>query len=110
MPSSPSRAFTAVLQALVWLLVSLGADAAPTAAPNYSIRNWQTEDGLPQNSVTAIVQTRDGYLWLGTYSGLVRFDGVRFTVFDSDNTPSLKNARVTGLFEDAEGTLWIGHE
>jgi signal transduction histidine kinase/ligand-binding sensor domain-containing protein len=86
-----------------WLL---GADLPA----QYLIRRWQTEQGLPQNSVTAIVQTRDGYLWFGTYAGLVRFDGVRFQVFDADTTPELVNSRVTSLFEGADGTLWIGHE
>ena len=70
----------------------------------------QSEDGLPQNAVTAIVQTHDGFLWIGTYGGLVRFDGVQFTVFDGGNTPELQNSRVTALAEDPSGTLWIGHE
>ena len=77
---------------------------------DYSISVWQTEQGLPQDSVTAIVQTREGYLWLGTYNGLVRFDGVRFKVFDTSNTPEFGDNRITSLFEDADGTLWIGHE
>ncbi len=77
---------------------------------NYFTRVLQTEDGLPQNAVTAIVQTRDGYLWLGTYNGLARFDGVRFTVFAEGPTPELQSSRVTSLFEDHEGALWIGHE
>jgi signal transduction histidine kinase/ligand-binding sensor domain-containing protein len=93
------------------LLYGDGIFSAPVwAAPNYFIRTWQVENGLPQNSVTAVVQTRDGYLWLGTYSGLARFDGVRFTVFDGDNIPELRNSRVTSLFEAEDGTLWIGHE
>jgi len=70
-----------------------------SAAPDYFVRTWQAEQGLPQNKVTAVVQTRDGYLWAGTYSGLVRFDGMRFTVFDGNNTPELRNSRVTSLFE-----------
>jgi len=78
--------------------------------PNYFTHVLQTEDGLPQNAVTAIVQTRDGYLWLGTYNGLVRFDGVRFTVFSESTTPELQSSRVTSLFEDDAGHLWIGHE
>jgi ligand-binding sensor domain-containing protein len=69
---------------------------------------WQTEQGLPQNSIHAICQTRDGYLWLGTQEGLVRFDGVRFTVFDNRNTPELKRNDVNALWEDREGSLWIG--
>jgi signal transduction histidine kinase/streptogramin lyase len=80
------------------------------AAPNYFTRTWQVEQGLPQNKVTAVVQTRDGYLWVGTYNGLARFDGVRFTVFDDNNTPELRSSRITSLFESADGTLWIGTE
>jgi len=74
------------------------------------MRVWQTEDGLPQNMVTSAVQTKDGYLWFGTYNGLVRFNGERFQVFDSANTPELQDRRISCLFEDAQGTLWIGHE
>jgi ligand-binding sensor domain-containing protein/signal transduction histidine kinase len=77
---------------------------------NYFTHLWQSEDGLPQNAVTSIAQTRDGYLWVGTYGGLARFDGIRFTRFDPSNYPQLKSSRVTSLFEDREGSLWIGHE
>lgn len=69
---------------------------------------WQVKDGLPQNSVTQIVQTRDGYLWLGTFEGLVRFDGVHFEVFDKSNTPQLKSNFVNALIEGSDGSLWIG--
>ncbi|HRH42789.1 MAG TPA: two-component regulator propeller domain-containing protein, partial [Pyrinomonadaceae bacterium] len=65
---------------------------------------------MPQNTVTSMVQTRDGYLWLGTFGGLVRFDGVRFTTFNTANTPSLHSNRVMSLYEDQEATLWIGTE
>ena len=71
---------------------------------------WTTENGLPQNSVTAIVQSRDGYLWLSTFGGLARFDGVRFTIFNSANTPGLKSNRITALIEDRRGILWLGTE
>src|SRR5471030_3229482 len=81
-----------------------------SAAPNYFTRTWQVEQELPQNKVTAVVQTRDGYLWVGTYNGLARFDGVRFTGFDNNNTPELRSSRITSLFETADGTLWIGTE
>lgn len=69
---------------------------------------WTTEEGLPQNSVNDIVQTGDGYLWLATFGGLVRFDGVKFTIFNSGNTPGLKNNRLISLYEDRDGTLWGG--
>jgi len=60
--------------------------------------------------VIAITQTRDGYLWLGTLYGLVRFDGIRFTVFDEINTPALNSGRIVHLFEDSQSNFWIGTE
>ncbi|MBC8095459.1 MAG: hypothetical protein H7Y43_06580 [Akkermansiaceae bacterium] len=86
------------------------AAAVSTNAPNYFMRVWQVESGLPQNKVSAIWQTRDGYLWVGTYSGLARFDGIRFTVFDTKNTPGLCSSRIACLFEGHDGALWIGHD
>jgi signal transduction histidine kinase/ligand-binding sensor domain-containing protein len=76
----------------------------------FLVTKWTTEDGLPQNTVTSIVQTRNGYLWIGTFGGLVRFDGIKFTVFNSANTPALMSNRVLCLFEDKRGVLWIGSE
>jgi diguanylate cyclase (GGDEF)-like protein len=58
--------------------------------------------------VTAVVQTRDGYLWVGTVEGLVRFDGVRSVIFDKSNTPAFANNWVRCLLEDRSGRLWIG--
>lgn len=71
--------------------------------------NWQTQHGLPSNKVTALVQTRDGYMWIGTSEGLVRFDGVGFTLFDSSNVSAIKDNSVTCLYEAEDGILWIGH-
>lgn len=73
-------------------------------------QRWTTENGLPQNTVTSIVQTREGYLWLGTFGGLVRFDGVRFTTFNTANTPALRSNRIIKVYKDPQGTLWIGAE
>src|SRR5258707_14859881 len=69
---------------------------------------WTAENGLPQNTVATVTQTRDGYLWLGTYEGLVRFDGVKFTVFDMSNTPAMKSNQIRVLYEGHDGSLWIG--
>ncbi len=77
---------------------------------HFALRVWQAENGLPETSVTRALQTSDGYLWLGTYGGLVRFDGARFIVFDSSNTPGMNSSRVTSIFEAGDKTLWIGHE
>ncbi len=89
--------------------------AAPAAAldPDVPLSHlehavWTSDSGLPQNSVTAILQARDGYLWLGTQEGLVRFDGVRFTIFDTRNTPALSDDWVQALAETRDGAIWIG--
>lgn len=65
---------------------------------------------MPQNSVISIVQTRDGYLCLGTLNGLARFDGRQFTVFDESNTPGLDSSKVIRVFQDSKGNLWLGTE
>lgn len=78
--------------------------------PRLSIRVWQVRDGLPQNQIRAIEQTRDGYLWLATFDGLARFDGIRFVVFNRANTPALRSNIFTALFEDRAGNLWIGSD
>ncbi|MCP4152972.1 MAG: response regulator [bacterium] len=76
----------------------------------YNLDHWSQADGLPQNSVEIIIRTRDGYLWLGTHEGLVRFDGVRFEVFDKKKVKAFYNQRVQELFQDREGNLWIGFD
>jgi signal transduction histidine kinase/ligand-binding sensor domain-containing protein/DNA-binding response OmpR family regulator len=74
----------------------------------YHQDTWTTDQGLPQNTVLSVLESHDGYLWFGTELGLVRFDGLRFTVFDKSNTPELKNNVVTALLEDHAQNLWIG--
>jgi signal transduction histidine kinase/ligand-binding sensor domain-containing protein len=74
----------------------------------YRFETRSTDNGLPQNTVQAILQTRDGYMWFTTSDGLVRFDGVRFVVFDKATTPGLGSNRFLSLYEDADGTLWAG--
>ena len=88
------------------LLLRTG-QSVTAAAADYLVDVWDTEHNLPSSTVTAIAQTPDGYLWVGTYNGLARFDGVRFVNFDPVNTPALSQARVQGLFVDTNGTLWI---
>jgi signal transduction histidine kinase/ligand-binding sensor domain-containing protein len=78
------------------------------AVTQYVHESWTTDDGLPQNSVGAILQTRDGYLWFGTQEGLVRFDGVRFTTWDRENSPFLKSPDIVALAEAGNGDLYIG--
>jgi ligand-binding sensor domain-containing protein/tRNA A-37 threonylcarbamoyl transferase component Bud32 len=74
----------------------------------YALNTWKTERGLPNNTILDIAQDRSGYLWLGTAEGLVRFDGFRFTVFNSGNTVEFRDNIVNNLYIDRRGTLWIG--
>jgi ligand-binding sensor domain-containing protein len=92
------------------LLSSLCFAVHSPASSSLSYDVWPMDESWEQDTVTSIVQTRNGYLWLGTYTGLVRFDGVRFFTFDSAKSPGLQNNRITSLYEDAEGVLWLGHE
>ncbi|MFL6447066.1 MAG: two-component regulator propeller domain-containing protein [Bryobacteraceae bacterium] len=73
----------------------------------FTHQNWQAGQGLPQNSITSIAQTKEGYLWVGTEEGLARFDGIRFTVFDKQNS-MLKSQVIRALLTDHWGDLWIG--
>lgn len=74
----------------------------------WSVQHWTTEDDLPQNSIQSLAQTPDGYLWIGTYSGLARFDGDRFKVFNVGNTPGMVSDSISKMCVDRSGTLWIG--
>jgi signal transduction histidine kinase/ligand-binding sensor domain-containing protein len=84
--------------------------AASSALAQYRFDSWTTENGLPNNWVMALRQTRDGYLWLTTANGVARFDGVNFWVFNKVNTPGLTTNWFSyrALWEDAQGNLWMG--
>lgn len=84
--------------------------SSPPACAQYSFDSWTTDNGLPQNGLRAIVQTPDGYLWFTTFDGLVRFDGVRFTVFNRSNSKGIHSNRFTNLYVDQEGSLWAATE
>ena len=95
------------------VLAACAADITRAVEPatplaNYGRQSWAMESGLPQNTVQALAQTRDGFVWAGTEAGLVRFDGVSFTVFDRNSTPALPGNDVRCLLETADGALWIG--
>ncbi len=97
------------LSVLFFALVAPAALALnPAEKPaNYTVTRWDAEDGLPHNSVRQILQTHDGYLWMGTNQGLARFDGLAFTIFSSPETPGLPGNQITSLAETADGSLWI---
>jgi ligand-binding sensor domain-containing protein len=100
LPSSVSRTLALVI---VFCIV-------PLAHAQYIFDHWTTDTGLPQDSIMALLQSRDGYVWMTTRAGLVRFDGIRFRVFDRANTPGItSNAfSVFNLIEDRQGGLWAG--
>ena len=91
------------------------SDVAARARVDLSVEqlhtsSWGSDDGLPSDRVFDLLQTRDGYLWIGTDEGLVRFDGVRFHVFNQTNTSALASNTVIELYETGDGTLWAGTE
>ncbi|KAA6457848.1 diguanylate cyclase [Acidobacteria bacterium AB60] len=108
--------FRFLLRSAGWLMVlSLGLGGArlrglnpSRAVTQYIQSSWTIENGLPQNSVHAIAQTPDGFLWLGTEEGLTRFDGVEFTTFNHANTPGLPSDYIVALAVGRDGRLWVG--
>ena len=79
------------------------------AVSQYKIDLWQTEQGLPLNTVQALMQSRDGGLWVGTAGGLARFDGKRFVTFEAAQSPEAASQPIFALLEDRQGRIWIGH-
>jgi diguanylate cyclase (GGDEF)-like protein len=117
LPREDSRRRARLLQSLGCFLLALAPLLSSTTASALESRRaltqarltiWTPEAGLPQSTIDAILQSRDGYLWMGTEEGLVRFDGARFVVTDRQNAPALRAAFVSSLFESGDGALWIG--
>ena len=96
-----------VLRGGAWAIASLAIAPSAHAGPRFD--TWSIESGLPQNSVNDILQTPDGYLWLATFGGLVRFDGVRFVVFDR-SVAGIGSLRIRTLHVDRAGALWAATE
>ncbi len=101
--------FMRPLQAATHASATGVADAAKKSINRYKVDVWETEQGLPQNTVQTLFQTRNGHLWVGTTGGLARFDGTRFVTFESSAVPELIAGSIFGFMEDAQGNLWIGH-
>ncbi len=95
-----------------YLLITLAFSPVAFALdPNKALTQYVHEvwqDELPQNTIHSITQTKDGYIWLATYEGLVRFDGVSFYTFNKYNTEEIKSNYVFYLYTDHNGDLWIG--
>jgi ligand-binding sensor domain-containing protein/signal transduction histidine kinase len=92
--------------ALAYARTAAATDAAP--AKEYTRRIWRIQDGLPEDTVQAIQQSQDGYLWIGTTGGLVRFDGSHFHLYDHATTPALFDNSVFCVLPARDGSMWIG--
>ncbi len=87
------------------LATRLDAVTQHTLPDGYTRRVWQTQDGLPENTVQAFAQTPDHYLWIGTSGGLVRFDGARFLAFDRGNTTPIHENSIFCLTVSHDGSV-----
>ena len=106
-PRAVNRA--AVRWAAVIFLAAVAALASErSSVPDFLLRNWDMDDGLPSTRINAIARTPDGYLWVGTPNGLSRFDGARFVVFDAASSPPLKDSYARSLLVRRDESLLIG--
>jgi|GEM_PF-1134207 len=107
-----------MLPIVIFVALQVGALQAGVRAPvmqdtaraitQYKLEQWTDANGLPQNSIWAVAQTPDQFLWIATEQGLIRFDGDRFEVFNPTNTPAFRRSQLLALAVGPDGTLWIG--
>lgn len=100
-------AFAACLCGWPWIS---NATEASTNDRAHTVTVWRAKDGLPSDRIRSLVQDRTGFLWIATFSGVARFDGVRFRPYDVANSPGLPNNLVNALFADRSGRIWLGHD
>src|ERR1035437_9080700 len=109
MPFNHMRSIKSCLCVLLLFAWSVGTAEVVSSSDDYVVQLWDTDSGLPHSTVTGVVQTPDGYVWIGTlHGGLARFDGSRFVNFHPGNTPELSSIEIFKLLVDDSGTLWIG--
>lgn len=107
--TNAGRVWIQIALVFFWLPYFLSAQTISDGGDDYIVDVWQADDGLPENEVTSIAQTSEGYLWIGLFhGGLVRFDGIRFSDFNPFNTPELRANEIEALGVDEHGVLWIG--
>ncbi len=106
----PARAMALFFCAAALLIGVLPAWALDPSTPltDLSTQSWVLENGLPQNTVQALAQTHDGFLWVGTEAGLARFDGSGFRIYDHNSTPALPASDIHCLLASGDGSLWVG--
>ena len=102
-----AAAFLACLAAICTAQAA-GEGRLQGATEEFVVHAWETKDGLPDSSATSMAQTPDGYLWVGTFNGLARFNGHEMKVFDRFNTPELPSPAVVSVHVDKAGRLWVG--
>lgn len=103
------RALLVLISLAATCFVSANAQEMSLHYPT-NVQAFNSDNGLPQNSVAAILEDRSGYLWVGTFGGLSRFDGHRFRNFTHRGIDGLPSDRIAALLEDAQGQIWIGTE
>jgi signal transduction histidine kinase/ligand-binding sensor domain-containing protein len=89
---------------------ALAAETSPPASSGYFIRNWGVPEGMPEASVLSLLQTRDGYIWAGTWNGLARFNGNRFRSFTAERTEGMATDFGKSLCEGRDGSVWMGSD
>src|SRR5262245_1871732 len=115
LPSASGVRFAALMMVLASLLGSgVHAQGVSATSPTHDLdarswvhESWTVKDGLPVNSINSLLQDRTGYIWAATFDGLVRFDGIRFTVFNSANSEELPSNRIIQVKEGRDGSLWL---
>ncbi len=101
------QSFLVIILLLFWVSPLIAQDFD---SKGFVVTQFGMDEGLPQSSVNDIVQDKDGYLWIATFGGLVRFDGYTFTTFNRSNTKGMNFDRSVILFEDSKGNIWAGTE
>src|SRR5215218_6493024 len=106
-PSATRRAGTALIGHLLAVLIAVAPESRAEVPGRFLLSSWQSEDGLPGNVVRSVTQAADGYLWVATAEGTVRFDGVRFTGFPLEPDATLARLPPRALFATPDGDVWI---
>ena len=99
-----------IIAGVLFLVMHQGAAALDPSGTlqNFRMTTHDIGSGLPHNSIQCLLQDKNGYIWMGTPSGLARFDGVNTTIYNSQNTPALTSDNILSLCEDQNRVLWIG--
>lgn len=102
--------FRILITGILFFFICTDTSRSQHLAPGYTIQKWSIKDGLPVTAVNRIIQAQDGYLWLATSSGLVRFDGINFKVYSSANYPGLRGNRILNIVESSDGSILLQNQ